>query len=243
MSKRQAVVILAVGVFCYAPLNARSEVLGIRIYEVAGDLGIESATFFPVGTSGAHFSLDTLYVLERAGSTGAPDPLRNLWWDLGIEVAVTPNMATMGAMIAIDKDVINRTPFRWTDFHMTLGMGFGDNFMESNESDLLFFKPNPPPMEKSGAFPNPPMTDEPIDPDSLWWGPDPNFPGVPPGGPPAIFWLGINVPASKFEPNPTGGPAIARFTLRQHATIPEPSGLVLAAGLAVAAAWARRQAG
>ena len=208
---------------------ARASVMNIEIINTDGRIEADSF-FLPSSDPGAHFSLATLGIDETAGAQSGDE----LWWDVEVKVTVSTDMIGQDAMIAIDKDVLNNTPYLWTDFHMTLGQGLGANFQESDEFDGLFFKENPEPIEKTGFFSNPPERDEPGAPDNLWWffdpgNPDPNQAsfGVAPGETP-FFWLGINVPAGLFGGPAVGGdPTMAVFTLRQHASIPEPSAALL----------------
>lgn len=214
--------LVAAVVLCSA---ARAEVINIEVTRFAGSLEIVNTFFLRADDPQAHFSLATLGVEEIAYPSTNPT---GYWWDLEIKVTRATAQVGQDVMIAIDKDVINQTPDLWTDFHMTLGRGIGDGFAESDEFDFLYFKNDPPPVEKTGSFHNPPMTDEPVAPDNLWWFWDPPAnPGQPPGAL-SVFWMGINVPDSLFGDDPTGDRTMATFTLRQHATIPEPSSLVLA---------------
>ena len=104
-------------------------------------------------------------------------------------------------------------------------------FVPSGDFDFLFFPirglGDNAPVEKTGAFNNPPMDDDPMAPNSntLWWfGP----PGLPAGGT-AMFWLSINVPDGFFGANPDGITESAKFVLREHASIPGPATLSLLA--------------
>ena len=261
-------VVVAVAFPFLAAAPSSGEVVGIEVINFTdGVLEFAETPFFvPADPNNAlsHLTLATLHLPEiindpsfPPGSGGPGDPTdpndptddgEFLWWDVEIKVSVDPSQLNPNTgqpnepvMLAIDKDVFNNTDRTWTDFHMTLGMGLGDQFMESDEFDFLFFKPDPPPIEKTGAFPPAPMKmDEPVAPDSLWWFAGENYPGVPPGGVP-VFWLGIQIPPEKFMPSPTGAPGMAVFTLRQHASVPEPTTIVLA-GLALALYGARRRA-
>ncbi len=231
------------------PTGPMPFVQSIELLDVSGEFVDASFEFFPVGSSGAHLSLATGQIDEivrdprdpQPPMTGKPNQI--LWWDLDLKVTVSPNDIDTATgrprepvMLAIDKDVINQTRFHWTDFHMTLGMRRPDgSFMESDEFDFLFFKDDPPPMEKQGLFENPPMKDEPVAPDNLWWfwNPGKGFPGVKPGDL-AIFWMGIQIPPHKFENG------MARFVLREHASIPEPATLALLASSGIALLLRRR---
>lgn len=201
-----------------------------------------------------HFSIATLDFRETigAGVTQFPvppsGPNQVAWWDVVVQVTrSTPDVAEgRGVMISIDKDVTNNTNFRWSDFHMTVGRGTGANFEESDEFDNLFFKTDPAPVLEVpdnrfvDAFENPPEQDEPFAPDNLWW-----FAGDKKGQGPGErtdYWLALNVPASAFpDVNSGQNPTVTTITIRQHASIPEPSGavLLLACGALVAAARRR----
>ena len=137
---------------------------------------------------GGHFNIATLDFDEDIGPQspgGTPmDPNQVAWWD--VEIKVTRSTLDLsenkGVMISIDKDVTNSTNQHWTDFHMTIGRGVGAAFEESDEFDFLYFKTDPPPLNEVPitnppdpvmAFGNPPMLDEPVAPDNLWWFQDP----------------------------------------------------------------------
>lgn len=219
---------------------SRAEVTNIEIIDTAGNLEIANSFFLRADDPAAHFSLATLGVQELAFPSTNPG---GYWWDLVIKVTRSTSQVGQDVMMAIDKDVRNQTPDLWTDFHMTLGQGAGAGFVESDEFDFLFFKDQPPPIEETGAFHNPPMMDDPSAADNLWWFWDPanGNPGQPPGTV-SDFWLGINVPDSLFD-SPTGDRTMAIFTLRQHATIPEPSSIALLAlgGVGAVLTLARRR--
>lgn len=226
-------------------IPAGAEVTNITgtIPGVVADIGFQG--FISQGLPGAHFNLATLDLLENVNDIGGPSGGAPgiAWWDLVVTVTRAPGQ-TDGAMIAIDKDVTNFEPWHWTDFHMTLGRGTGATFVESSENDELFFKTNPAPLNELPFLgPNPVIAfpdvsfDEPVDPDTIWFT---GAPGVAPGQTTG-FWLGINIPESFFTPIPPipGGGSSATFTLRQHATIPAPSAILML-GLAGLAAARRR---
>ena len=180
--------------------------------------------FIPAGQMGAHVFATSLIPETVLDPLGPPMGRDVAWWDVIFNVFANPTTAPpTDVMISIDKDVFNMTRFHWEDFHMTLGYGVGDNFEESGEFDFLFFKDEPPPFSHDGKFMDPPKKDDDLAADVLWWDWNPanGNNGAAPGEL-AKFWLGINVPAGLFENG------VARFTLRQHATIPEPAALALA---------------
>ena len=210
------------------------------------DVLISEVDFISVG----HFSIPTIDFRETigAGITDFPTPPSGpgqvAWWD--VEIEVTRSTADVsenrGVMISIDKDVTNNTNFLWTDFHMTVGRGVGPDFEESDEFDHLYFKTDPAPVLEVpnnnfvDAFENPPEMDEPVAPDNLWW-----FAGNKPGQAPGErtdYWLALNVPASAFS---GADPTRTTITLREHASVPEPSGtMLLLAGAAFITIVGRR---
>ena len=222
---------------------ANAGVIDIQVTQTSGDIGAANTLtqqFFGAGTQQAHFSLATLQVDEPISSLGhgsAGSHPGVAWWDLEIKVTRSTGQ-TGNEMISIDKDVFNKTDIPWHDFHLTLGTGLGDNFVESGENDLLFFKTNPAPQDSTGQFALLGF-DEPVDPDNVWFkvngtdfGPDPTMQN------PAIFWLAMQVPDAFF-----GNDDMATFTLREHATIPEPATLaMLGFGLAAVGFVRRRRA-
>jgi len=231
---------------------ANAGVTDIDVTQTSGDLLFANVTrtCFNKDDTKAHFKLDTLVVTEPISSLGQGSSGGHpgvAWWDLEIKVTRdTPkdaagNEIDQDEMISIDKDVTNNTDLPWHDFHITLGTGLGDNFVESNETDFLFFKTDPnPPQEKSGQFKLLGF-DEPNAPDNVWFkvnGPD--------FGPNSLlaanFWLAMNVPDAFFTP--AGADVqMATFTVRQHATIPEPATLaMLGFGLAAVGFVRRRRA-
>ncbi len=203
------------------------------------DIIVSNVGFFPVGDTGAHAfaTLDWDEDIGPGAIDSFTDPTRPpkefAWWDIPITVTrSTPDIANnQGVMVSIDKDVFNNTPIRWTDFHMSVGFGVGPGYEVSDETDFLFFKDDPPPVNKAPPFPggvmafaDPPKQDDPVAPDELWWDwdPDNGKNGLGPGEATA-FWLGVAVPSSAFGGGPT-----ATFTLREHASVPEPGALALA---------------
>lgn len=215
---------------CLATPRARADIF---LLASDGPFTVTDLMFVP-GGAGGHFGLDTLALAED-GLGFAP-------WDLLLQVTNIPVGGT--AMIGIDKDVTNlifsKVPLEVTDFHMELGTGLGVAFVQSNETDGLFFKTDPAPVNEAfapfpQAFPNPPGQDEAIDPDVLWWDSQgTGFPGIQPGDT-TSFWFGINVPDDIDGVND----GQAKFTLRQIPT-PEPSTAMLL-GLAGLLATIRRR--
>lgn len=182
-------------------------------------------------TGGGHLLLDTLQVNESS--------LQFAPYDIEIKVTAQPGTNPDNFMLAIDKDIFNKTHRNWWDFHIELGTGLGAGFVPSTDIDGLFFKGLG--MNTSGHFQNPPMQDGGSEIDSLWWvgppglAPDPLMANLP-----GKFWLDIQVP-NGF--NAMDGMAV--FTLRQIPT-PEPSSWALAViGVATAAgaAWQHRRVG
>ncbi len=225
------------------PTGPMVNVVDIEFLGVSGgesNVEVPAFNFFSVGSAGAHLNLATGHINEVVHN---PATNKGLWWDIDLKVTVSLNdldtltgQPQLPVMLAIDKDVLNQTRWRWTDFHMTLGMrGPDGSFMESDEFDFLFFKDTPPSINTSGHFDNPPMQDEPVAPDNLWWFAN-NTPGVLPGEL-AKFWLGIQIPPSKFDP----GTGMARFVLREHATVPEPATVALLVSLGMGLLATRRR--
>ncbi len=213
-------------------------VLGVENIEIAGTAGvginITSPTFYGPDEAGSVFNLPTLGFKEEL--------VDGNWWDVVIKVTLGPNSPNEPVMIGFDKEVCNHTTVDWTDFHITLGTGSGGSFDESTESDGLFFKTNPEPFESLDRFVDPPMFDEPVAPDNLWWFRDAMHPGIPVNGQ-GRFLFGVTIPANLFVPDPTGGNPMATITLRQHASIPEPSSFALLIGMCAigASRWTRRR--
>jgi len=178
--------------------------------------------FIPANNPNAHVFATMVLPETILDPTTPPTGREVAWWDVLIKVtAATTGALNEDVMISIDKDVLNNTRFHWADFHMELGRGIGAAFERSGEFDFLFFKDEPPPISSDGKFMNPPSQDDAAAPDVLWWDWKPPVnPGVKPGEL-ARFWLGINVPRELFVDG------MATFTLRQHATIPEPTTVVL----------------
>ena len=229
------------GLIAAAPANATVENIGT--FGSSGPVTF-SSSFIAASDPGAHFGLATLSLDESvtAGGVSGGEP-GIAWWD--IRILVTRSFDTIGqdVMIAIDKAVTNQTVELWGSLKLTLGTGLDAGFQESDDLDLMFFKPDPAPIEETGAFANPPTFD--VDPNTIsdnleWFGP----PGLS-AGDTASFWMALNVPNSRF-----GGDFqnVADFTIRAHAiegetaTIPEPSSAALLfVGLAALGCYRRRR--
>lgn len=220
------------------PTGDMPTVANIEFLDLIGgedNVDVTGFNFFEINDPNAHLGLATGSIAETVGD---PTTTAGLWWDIDLKVSVpvgeldpSTGRPREPVMLGIDKDVLNETRWRWTDFHMTIGMRdpVTGEFMESDEFDFLFFKTDPAPRTHDGLFDDPPEMDEPVAPDNLDWFAR-NSPGVLPGQT-AFFWLGIQIPPHKFDPQ-TG---MARIVLREHATIPEPATIALLAcsGLAL----------
>ena len=184
--------------------------------------------FIPGTNPQAKNNLDTLQFFEQVSAPGGPiGPVTNrgvAWWD--VDISIERDASQNGnEMIAIDKFVFNNTGIDWDDFHMTLGMrGASGDFMESDETDDLYFKTDPAPINEGAIFTpgptfrNPPQFDEPVDPDNLWW-----MGGTLQSGLDTSFWLGLNIPDAKFLDLNGDGIEVAQITIRQHATVAAPN--------------------
>ncbi len=216
-----------------------------------GPAAIGFQEFIPGTNPRAKFGLDTLRFFEQVFAPGGPSgPVTNkgiAWWD--VDILVTRDAAQNGPeMLSLDKFVFNNTGLPWDDFHITLGTrNQQDDFVESGESDDFYFATNPAPLNEraiftSGpTFQNPPMLDEPSEPENLWWAGGRLISGLD-----TSFWLGVNVPDSMFVvDSTTPSIEVASFTLRQHATmVPEPAsvfvwGLFAVIGFAMCLARSR----
>ena len=170
-----------------------------------GPWNVREFLFVPGTDINAHFSMDTGVARETASG--------GLVFDLEIKVSDIKNGS---ADIAIDKDVENKTGIKWTDFHVDLGTGLGDNFVKSIGGDGLSFSTTPAPRDELGLLTNAKMTEDTVD-----------FTGGSgiESGQRTAFWLGLVI----TDPD---GDGMTTFTIRQRATIPEPSTLLLfSAGL------------
>jgi len=150
-----------------------------------------------------------------------------------IVVGITPGGSTT---IKLTEDVLNNTGLTWLDYHFTLGReGFGEQaFGESTEGDNLYFIPNgdQKPLNMGGSFLNPPVFDRLNFPDRLSW-----FAGngLAPNAT-TTFTITINVPDGR------DADGSARITLRQQASVPEPTTLLLlGTGLAGVAIKTRKR--
>jgi|GEM_PF-4011729 len=234
MQLRKTCTVLALLLAAWGGLSqaAKAAVIGMSAEIGDGPAAIGFQEFIPRTNPRAKHNLDTLRFFEQVFAPGGPSgPVTNqgvAWWDVDIEI--TRDAAQNGdEMVALDKFVFNNTGIDWDDFHITLGMRDDlGNFMESDELDDLYFKTDPAPLNEraiftsSPVFDNPPMLDEPVNPDNLWWNG-----GTLPSGLDTSFWLGLNIPDAKFivDPNNTGIET-ALITIRQHATVagvPEPA--------------------
>lgn len=219
--------------------NANATITGIQFFmEPSENREAEIAfqRFIPGGDPAAHFFLPTGVVGENVFGGGSSNGMNGIaWWDIIVAVQRDTTMEGEDAIISIDKVPLNLTGIPWYDFHMTLGQATGRFFTESSADDGLFFQHDPTPVEGRNLMDNNPSNDihnyttfsfdrqAPQEADNLWWAGGNQLPGTS-----SDFWVSINIPDNMF--NPSG---FATFTIRQHATIPEPTALaLLAIGLA-----------
>lgn len=212
--------------------------------ELKGDWYTEPDPSY-IPASEGHFGLDTLSVPEfvpgEVDVPGAvPRPAEH-WADLCVTVCRVPG-SQEDAMIAIDKDVYNGTPYRWTDFHMSIGILDIDQVFPQQGLD---FKDNPAPVDESDLLGHLMRGENQNGAPELWWFSDDNVPrngaphpGVSPGET-ARFWLGITVPSNLFFLDSATGQEKFTFTIRQHWT-PSP-GAMAVLGLGGLAAVRRRR--
>ena len=154
-----------------------------------------------------------------AGTTAQFDKTLSDFNPFDMDILVT-NIPLMGSTtIILDERVFNNTGVTWGDYHFTLGTGgFGlQPFMLSTTTDNLFFLTTGAnaTVNIGGNFFNPPVGTT----DNLAFTAGS---GVLPGTF-TRFRVAINVP-DLLDGIADG---TARFTLRQQATVPEPTTLVL----------------
>jgi hypothetical protein len=127
--------------------------------------------------------------------------------------------------LAFSETVRNNTSQEWTDFHIRLGFGSGQNFIPSTSQDGLTFPIAPAPT--SSVFKN--LT---RDSDNLNWdqGSIANLNNVTFGFTIATPNFNTNMPEQAITPCPAGQQAPCyTFTLRETPSVPEPaSGLLVA---------------
>jgi len=124
--------------------------------------------------------------------------------------------------LAFSETVSNNTSQTWTDFHIRLGFGSGQNFIPSTSQDGLTFPIAPAPT--SSGFNN--LT---RDSDNLNWDQGSVTNNVTFGFTTAIPNFNTNMPEQAITPCPAGQQAPCyTFTLRETPSVPEPaSGLLV----------------
>lgn len=171
------------------------------------------------------------------GNTAQLDKTLSDLNNFDMDILVTGIVPMGSAVLVFDERVFNNTTMRWLDFHFTVGTGgFGAQPFAVSILDSLFFVRSDAQMNIGGNFVNPPTFDRPtpFNPDSLSW-----FAGtgVAPGAF-TRFSVVINVP-DMVDGVADGS---ARFTLRERATVPEPTTLLLlGTGLAAVAIKTRKR--
>ncbi len=130
-------------------------------------------------------------------------------------------------VIGIDKFVKNRTGVDWRGFRIELGTGIGDGFVPSGAQDDLYIVSDPMAKETTSFYDDPPGRNFPGS-DYLQWTSDGVSRFGQSDGDRAGFWFGVHIPQDMFEPSSRDhGCWNARFTLRQHTGMPEPTTGVL----------------
>ena len=183
--------------------------------------------FFPTGDPESRLGLDTslMGVYWEDHLPTAEFPAGETEWDLVFTVRATLDTAETGVSIAYDKYAWNSMSYPVTAVRWTLGTGLHTNFLQSSGTDALYFGTDPAPLEPSCQLPNPPLQDRPLEPDALSWSADI---AIWPQGAQYNFLAAIHIPPSLFVVDSLGEMAEAVFTLREHISVPEPAGLVLA---------------
>lgn len=184
--------------------------------------------------------------LYHPSHDGGDNPFKDVWddifdkffrgWPWGPgdgEEEIDPNYSFIpkDIVIGIDKFVKNKTDLRWENFLIQLGTGVGedpedDPFVPSTQDDGLYIVTDPMPKEVTSFYDELQANGNPT-PDNLFWTTD----GMTGGQDPwdrSIFWFGVNVPAEFFvqdykDPDYWH----AKFTIRQHVNVPEPTAGVL----------------
>lgn len=141
------------------------------------------------------------------------------FWQLGyidIPIYVTNSCGTTEYFVT--DSVVNHTGWTWTDYHLELGFGIGDRFVQSGIDFLDFDAPDRDPTPTSDSFLSLAHGANTID----WWN------GVVPSPAFAGFTFSVDVPdASSAIPHWALDGDGYWFTLRQYPTVPEPSSLAL----------------
>jgi hypothetical protein len=145
-----------------------------------------------------------------------------------------------GIDIGIDKFVKNKAGVLFPNYRIVLGTGLGDSFMPSTPGDDLYILSSPMPKEVTYYFENPPGAGA----DYLQWTSDGvNKPGLN-NQQEATFWFGVHVPKELFTQDPHNQDQWkAKFTIRQHTIVPEPTALTLLGLGALAISFRRRSLG
>lgn len=167
-----------------------------QIGNFSGSWSIDKENFIPKTDPNAHFGFDTLDIEETVKDLSPFD----------IEITVQMDEGG-GTTLAIDKKITNDTRIAFSDFHMTLGTGIGDDFMPINDpvSGGMGFLLDPFPQEETGKFE--------LVPNEFQTGLD-AF-GSLPDGEMALFWMAMQIQDSADGEND----GMATFTMRQVPTI------------------------
>lgn len=148
--------------------------------------------------------------------------------DLDITLFVTSSFVIDN--LSITENVLNNTGIDWDDYHLILGSGFGDQFMESDNNDSLHFRRESGMLPTNNDFAQIPLDPTELDPDSLDF-----FGGTGvENGDTTTFDFAI---AGLFDGDADGR---ITFTLRQIPSISEPSSFALM-GLMVGLLMLRRK--
>ena len=198
---------------------------------------------FRNGDDGLWADVEVKVTIHHRHDDGGGNPFKDIWDDIFDDVfggwgwghdddyedPVDPNYSFIpeDIVIGVDKFVKNKTGINWENFLIQLGTGVGedsnyDPFVPSTQDDGLYFVSDPMPKEVTSFYDQLNPNNNPT-PDNLWWVEGDQDPRDR-----SIFWFGVHVPAEFFvQDHQDPEYWHARFTVRQHVNVPEPTAVSL----------------